>query len=232
MSSKLWVVCLGAALLGSVGCSGVFVAKEKYDQDVNQLKAYVEALERDNAALRPEADAFKRHRAECDLASGAQKTYAELADALKRALAGLDVEPGAVTVDEKTGAVRLATEFLFDLGSWVVKPQAREVLQKFAQTQRGALLKIVGHTDRKPIVREATKKGLETDTNMELSAKRAVAVMGELLKAGLSDRQIASVEGHGAEINRRCVEIYVVGEAAAPARAGGAVKTSAKPVKK
>jgi len=232
MSSKLYVVCLGAALLGPVGCSGLFVAKEQYDKDIQQQKAYIEALERDNAALRPRADAFERHRAECDLANGAQKTYAELADALKRALAGLDVEPGAVTVDDRTGAVKLANEFLFDLGSWVLKPQAKEVLQKFAQTQRNSVLKIVGHTDRKPIVRKPTREALETDTNMELSSKRAVAVMGELLKAGLTERQIASVEGHGSEINRRCVEIFVVGEAAAPARTGGAVKTSAKPVKK
>src|SRR5262245_42881251 len=234
MSSKLFAVCLGAALLGSVGCSGIFVPKEQYDRDVNQMKAYIEALERDNAALRPEADAFKRHRGECDLANGAQKTYAELADALKRALSGLNVEPGAVTIDDKTGTVSLTNEFAFDLGSWTVKPQAKEVLHKLAQSQHGAVLKIVGHTDRKPIVRKPTKDALETDTNMELSSKRAVAIMGELLKAGLTERQIASVEGHGSEINRRCVEIYVVGEAApSTIRAGAPAKTSTKqPVKK
>jgi hypothetical protein len=68
---------------------------------------------------------------------------------------------------------------------------------------------------------------------MELSCRRAVAVMGELLKGGMRESQFASVEGHGTEATlhngvARCVEIFVVkGATAAPT----SFKTT-KPVKK
>src|SRR6185503_13459489 len=95
-------------------------------------------------------------------------------------------------------------------------------------------LRIVGHTDAKPITRKTTLDKLDTDTNMELSCRRAIAVMGELLKNGVRETQIVSVEGHGTEATSsqgvaRCVEIFIVkGANVAPTNFKSASKTTEK----
>jgi flagellar motor protein MotB len=216
MASKRSALALAIGLSASaVGCQGMFVPKDQYDRDVAQLKEYIAALERDNAEIRPKAEAFDRLKAEFDLSSDANKFYGELAESLKRALAGLGVAPTEVEV-AADGRVIFATDVLFDLGSWSLSARGREIIAKFASTQKGNVLKVVGHTDRKPIVRAETKKALDTDTNLELSVKRAVAVAGELIKGGLSERHLW-VEGKGSAEPRsggdakcRRVEIFVV----------------------
>ena len=226
MSSKSLGLVLGLVVAASsVGCQGTFVSKEQYDRDTRQQREYIEALERDNALMRPKADAYDKLRSEADLHSAANSTYAELAGALKKALAGLGVDEKEIEVDTRTGRVSFATDVLFELGSWKLTARGRELIAKFAQAQKSQGFKIVGHTDRKPIVRPATKDALDTDTNKELSVKRAVAVMGELLKNGVRESQIDSVIGMGSsqpretEPKSRRVEIFLVeGGAPAPAR--------------
>jgi flagellar motor protein MotB len=209
------------------------VPKGQYDRDVTQLKEYIAALERDNAEIRPKAEAYDRLKGEFDLSNDSNKFYSDLADSLKKALAGLGVEPTEVVV-EKDGRVVFLTDVLFELGSWTLSARGKELLSKFAQTQRGHMLKIVGHTDSKPIVRDATKRALDTDTNLELSTKRAVAVAGELLKAGLPERAL-SVEGKGAteprrdgKNNHRRVEIFVIPDRDVPAVAPTSARKPAK----
>jgi flagellar motor protein MotB len=229
MSSKLsGLLAVLAVSASAVGCAGSFVPKHKYDTDVTQLKEYIAALERDNAEIRPKAEAYDRLKAEYDLSSDASKFYGDLADTLKRALAGLGVEPNEVVV-EKDGRVVFLTDVLFELGSWNLSAKGREIIAKFAKTQRGNLLKVVGHTDRKPIVRDATKKALETDTNLELSVKRAISVAGELMKSGLPERSLW-IEGKGSTEPRsggdakcRRVEIFVL-----PGDAPAVAPTSAR----
>ncbi len=230
MSSKAFIALAGALGLSAVGCSGIFVSEEVYRRDINQLKDYVAALEADNARMRPEAEAYRKLKDDAGLAADAQRTYAELADALKKALGGMDLEPDAVTVDPKTGSFQLRSDVLFDLGSWTLTPKGREILAKVAPTLKNSVVKVVGHTDRKPIVTQKVKNALDTDTNKELSVKRAVTVMGELMKAGMREGQFASIEGHGSDVNARKVEIFVVGGAVAPASAP--VKAVFKPSQK
>jgi flagellar motor protein MotB len=224
MSSKLFgligLVCAAAA---SVGCQGTWVTKQQYDTDMQQQREYREALERDNALLRPKAEAYDKIKGQADLFSDANRTYAELADALKKALSGMGVSEKEIEIDEKTGKVSFATDVLFELGSWTLTARGKDILAKFAAAQRGHGFRIVGHTDKKPIVRPATKQALDTDTNKELSVKRAVAVMGALLAHGVREAQIDSVVGMGSAQPRendsksRRVEIYLVETSGPPA---------------
>ncbi len=231
MSSKL-VSILSVAILaiGAVGCQGTWVTKEQYDRDMDQMYDVNEGYKRDNAALHAKADAYDQLVREGKIHSDANKVYAELAETLRKALAGLDIEPGAITVNEK-GGFEFATDVLFDFRSWTLTAKGKGILAKFTPTLKGTVIRIVGHTDRKPIVSAPLKKELETDTNKELSVKRALAVMAEVMRHGIRESQIASVEGHGSDEPRktdrdsRRVEIYVVGGSVAPA---APVKTSFK----
>ena len=136
MPSKLFGLISVLALSAStISCAGSFVPKGQYDRDVAQLKEYIGALERDNAEIRPKAEAYDRLKGEFDLTSTSGKFYSDLADSLKRALAGLGVEPSEVIV-EKDGRVVFLTDVLFELGSWNLSAKGREILGKFAQTQR------------------------------------------------------------------------------------------------
>lgn len=229
MSSKILGLVLAVSSFAAIGCQGHWVTLEQYNRDVNQLKEYNDALERDNTSMRAKAEAYDRLKNDSELYSAANKTYAELADSLRKALLGLGVSEKEVTIDDK-GKVTFATDVLFDLGSSKLTPRGKTILSTFAKAQKGQHFRIVGHTDRKPIVRPATQKELDTDTNMELSSNRAISVMGELLTSGVKERQIDSVVGmgstqpKGADKDSRRVEIFLVeGHAPLP---GAPVKAS------
>jgi flagellar motor protein MotB len=236
MSSKLSLAIVGAVLaFGSVGCAGHFVTQEEYDRAIVQTKELNDALLKENAELRLKGDAYDRLKAENELNGDSAKFYADLADSLKKALAGMGIEDkGEVFVNKKTGAVEFASTLLFDLGSWNISARGKQALKAFAEANRTNVVKIVGHADKKPITRKETIAKLETDTNMELSTRRAIAVMGELLKDGMRETQFGSVEGHGTEATEhngvaRCVEIFVVkGAAVAPTSAVKTTKTTKK----
>jgi len=125
---------------------------------------------------------------------------------------------------------------LFDSGSYALTPRGKEALKRFAELHRGERLKIVGHTDNRRIARPATVKSLPlTDTNLELSADRALVVMRELMNAGIPERAMY-IEGKGATEPRaggdaRCrrVEIFVLGSTDLPPYPA---KTSMKSSKK
>src|SRR5688572_31619543 len=86
MSSKILGVVLGVSAFAAVGCQGQWVTLDQYQRDVAQLREYNEALERDNVSLRAKAEAYDQLKSDSALYSAANKTYAELADSLKRAL--------------------------------------------------------------------------------------------------------------------------------------------------
>lgn len=236
MSSKLSLAIVGAVVaLSSIGCAGRYVTREEYDRDITQTKELNDALTKENAELRQKGADYDRLKSEMELTGDSAKFYAELADSLKKALKDMGISHEEVVTVEKDGRVVFATDVLFDLGSWTLTAKGHQILAAFAQTQKGNVMKIVGYTDKKPIVSAGLKKALETDTNKELSVKRAVAVMGELLKGGIRESQIASVEGHGSDEARatdaksRRVEIFVLpGAHVAPTSAVKSAKTSKK----
>lgn len=215
MSSKFSILSAGVLALGAMGCSGMFVPMDQYSRDVTQRNEYVKSLERDNAEWRSKGEAYDRMLAEKGLYAGARAEYAAIAEALKKALAGMEgIEPGDVTVGSE-GQLIVGSDLLFDLGSWTISAKGKEVLKKIADMNRGTTLRIVGHTDKKPVSRPATMKALEWDNNLELSCKRALAVMGELSKNHISERSMwiegrGSVEPRGNDKQSRRVEIWRV----------------------
>lgn len=237
MSSKISLAIASLVVaFGSVGCSSAWMSREEHDRETAQLTEYKNALESENAQLRMKAAEFDKLKAEFDANSESAKFYNDLAASLKQALngLGLDEKKGDVVFNAQKGAYEFKDGVLFDLGSWNISANGKRILKAIADSQKGSALRIVGHTDAKPITRAATKAALDTDTNKELSCRRAIAVMGELLKNGIRESQIASVEGHGTTptLNNgvaRCVEIFVVkGTSVAPT----SFKVAPKPVKK
>lgn len=233
MSAKILALCLGIVGVASVGCTGEFVSRNIYDRDLNQVKEYNAALERDNAEMRPKADAYDQLRREGQFATDANRVYDELAESLKKALAGLDqtvIEK--VTINKDNGAIVIGDELLsFDSGKFEVTAQGKAVLKRLAEANHGNQFRIVGHTDRKPVVKASTKEKLITDSNEELSVLRAVAVMGVLMQNHIAGSQFLSIEGHGSRELRpggdkacRRVEIFIL-------KGGAAVMPTSAPAK-
>ncbi|HLY07772.1 MAG TPA: OmpA family protein [Planctomycetota bacterium] len=236
MSSRISLAIVGAVVaFSSVGCAGHYVTQEDYDRAVVQTKELNDALLKENAELRLKGDAYDRLKAESDLSGDTSKFYAELADSLKKALKDMGIEDkGEIYVNKEKGSVEFSTGLLFQPGSWEISARGKQALKAFAEANRGNVVKVVGHADKKPIVHDSTLKKLETATNMELSTRRAIAVMGDLLKDGMRETQFGSVEGHGTEATEhngvaRCVEIFVVkGASVAPTSAVRTTKTTRK----
>ena len=237
MSSKISLAIASLVVaFSSVGCSSAWMSREEHERETAQLTEYKNALESENAQLRMKAAEFDKLKAEFDANSESAKFYNDLAASLKAALngLGLDEKKGDVVFNAQKGAYEFKDGVLFDLGSWNISAKGKQILKAIADTQKNSALRIVGHADAKPITRKSTLDKLDTDTNKELSARRAISVMGELLKNGVRESQIASVEGHGTAPTvkngvARCVEIFVVkGSNVAPT----SFKTLPKPVKK
>jgi len=234
MSKLSLAIVTAVVAFSSVGCSAAWMTREEHERETAQLTEYKNALESENAQLRAKGAEFDRMKAELETNSESAKFYNDLAASLKQALNGIGVADKDYAFNPKTGAIEFKDGVLFDLGSWTISARGKTILKAIADSQKNNVLKVVGHTDKKPITRKATLDKLDTDTNMELSCRRAIAVMGELLKNGVRETQIVSVEGHGTEATSnngvaRCVEIFIVkGASVAPT----SFKTLPKPVKK
>ncbi len=224
------VLGLAAVLAGSTACSTVSV--DEYNRVATAQKEYVATLEERNGNLERENEELRRAADGAALAKTTDELYAQIARQLEAALKGLD--DGDDTLAFKDGRWTLGTDLLFETGSWTVSAKGQEILKKFASAHRAQSVRyrIVGHTDRAPIVSSNLKAKLDTDTNMELSARRAIAVMGALKAAGMPEGSFAECVGMGnsqprvandknaanMKKNRR-VEIYVLGKATLPTSA-------------
>lgn len=193
-----FTLAASAALLAA-GCAGN-VSRAQYDRDLAALKDYCSTLERRNNDLEAKARALDNLDDMKLVAQTQDELYGQIAESLKAALEALRHDgESPMSWDPKRGAWTMGTDLLFDSGSWSVTAKGMEVLKKFADAHKDRNLhfRIVGHTDRAPITKEKTKKELETDTNMELSARRAVAVMGALKKFGMKESQFVECVGMG-----------------------------------
>jgi len=199
MLNRLAIAAVAAAAaLSSVGCAAA-VSRDQYDRDLAAQKEYIESLERQNADYAAKAKALENLEDMNLVARTQDELYQQIADSLKKALGGLNGEAGDLTFDAAKGKWTMGTDLLFDSGSWKVTAKGMEILKKFADAHKGRewRFRIVGHTDRAPIVRPGTKDKLDTDTNMELSARRAVAVMGALKKFGIPESAFVECVGMG-----------------------------------
>lgn len=227
MSTKLWAILgLSAGILASVGCASSSVSEKDYQA----LKEYNEQLRKQNEDLLKYKTMAERLKEESELFSMENKLMEDLRLALLDALKGMKVESGDVVVEGNKWT--LATDMLFDSGSFKMSAKGSEILKKFAETFKGkpVTLRIVGHTDRDPIMKTTTKTLLHFDVNEELAALRAVSVFMTLKSAGFAQSKMF-IESRGNSMpvapndnkaenkkkNRR-VEIYVITEATTPER--------------
>ncbi|MCC5829971.1 MAG: OmpA family protein [Phycisphaeraceae bacterium] len=223
------------------------------------LLAELERLQAANESQREEFEAtlaeLRARIVELSEGHGGAILPRELDEALVR-LAGEN--PDLMTYDPERGMVRFASDLTFALGSIEVQEAAVRSLRTLAGILRGAAaadfeVRIVGHTDNVPVTNPANRQRFED--NWGLSAFRAISVMRELVRNGVSARKIAVV-GHGehrplvpnrpAQAGRaqgtaenRRVEIYIVrmpdsaqapaGNGAAGTRTGGSPPRDANP---
>ena len=228
------VLALIVAVSAGIGCASV--PAEKYHRDLDAVKRYAAELERQNNDLLAQNESLNRQVDHTVLAKTTDELYGQLARQLQTALDSLRSgdTSGTMFYNPKTGAWEMGTDLLFESGSDKISAQGKEILKKFADAhkEKSYSFRVVGHTDRAPITKAGTKERLITDTNMELSADRAIAVMGALIQFGIPESSFAECVGKGnrdpiapndrlasnMKKNRR-VEIFVLSSS-------GALKTS------
>lgn len=95
--------------------------------------------------------------------------------------------------DKRGLTIRVNNSMLFDEGSAIIKPQAKQTLTKIMNvlTKMDNPVIIEGHTDSKPI------KNAKFPSNWELSTARATNIISFMLKSGkISPKRICAV-GYG-----------------------------------
>jgi flagellar motor protein MotB len=193
---SILVVVFAAA--SAVGCATV--SSEKYARDIAALKDFNDTLVRRNQELESQNEALSRISDETALVRTTDELYGQLARQLQTALNALrNGDSEGMAFNPKTGAWEMGTDLLFDSGSDKISAKGSEILKKFADAHKGKSysFRIVGHTDCARIARKSTKDRLDTDTNMELSADRAIAVMGALIGFGIPESSFSDCIGKG-----------------------------------
>jgi chemotaxis protein MotB len=126
--------------------------------------------------------------------------------------------------DPVTGVSRFNGDLLFATGSDVIRSDGSNLLKEFAGIMNDPEAKqfhilVVGHTDDHEVVKPGTKA--KHETNWELSAHRATAVVRNLSKIGLDEPRMgvagyskfqpvtANADDSARQQNRR-VEIYIL----------------------
>lgn len=126
--------------------------------------------------------------------------------------------------DPLSGASRFNGDLMFAEGSNEIQPQGLKALQEFSKIMneedlRSFNILVVGHTDDQPVVMPGTRA--KHETNWELSAHRATAVVRQLSRYGLAESRmgvagynqyqpaVANRDDNGRQKNRR-VEIFVL----------------------
>jgi chemotaxis protein MotB len=97
--------------------------------------------------------------------------------------------------DARTGVSKFNNDILFASGSSELQDQGRKLLREFAAIMndgdaRKLNVLVVGHTDDKPISKEATRS--HHPTNWNLSTDRADAVVLELAHSGLKEMRLGA----------------------------------------
>lgn len=115
-------------------------------------------------------------------------------------LAQISEEYSALKFDSTTGASKLDTDLLFDVGKAELKPGAEDVLRDLVRvlnSPQGSGLKIlvVGHTDDRMVATKPVRE--KYPDNFHLSINRALVVSDKLRQLGLVDQRIG-VAGFGA----------------------------------
>ncbi|TWT59043.1 Motility protein B [Thalassoglobus neptunius] len=251
MSQDIRKLCLIFSLFSFVGCHGYAPAwqvrqaqlrtYEMYharqhlatelagaQQSLGQMAMEKQQLEQSLAAANQRIDnlAMERSRLQEQYTTLLTNLPEEspLSGAASRRLQELAERYSEFEFDPATGISRFTGDLLFATGSDQVQSGGSKVLNEFAAIMnssdtRDFNIVVVGHTDDQPVSKPSTRSRHET--NWELSAHRATAVVKTLAKSGLSEPRM-SIAGYsmyqptapnsdesGRQQNRR-VEIFIV----------------------
>lgn len=227
-----WIGGCALAIVLGTGCVSDESYRRLLDRD-HDLQKRLKTLEAENDLLKRQADMLKllHSRAEADAGrerearAAAQAALERLEERTRIALEELaaSAPKGEIEFDPESGKIRILETVLFETGRSELKPRAEATLREVArilkrETDRGLMVRVEGHTDDQPIVRNLDAY----PSNWHLSGARALNVLFFLGQEGLpSDRlcftgygefqpREANAPGHkGSALNRR-VEIAVV----------------------
>jgi len=233
-----------ALLLSTLVFASACVAQQRYDdalaetkyfqRQYQDLSAFHGQLEAENERLKGE---LALYQGKVPLEAAHTKDIDERLERLKQLTESIGTSVGAAPGDveflnvEGGYGVRVTDEVLFDSGSDEIKPEGRAILLKVAQqiaSQPYQRIWVRGHTDSDPVKRAATVEKFPHG-NLQLSASRAIEVAALLSSSGVAQEKVVVagfgpaepvVPNTGAESKRRNrrVEIFVLEDAAAPAR--------------
>ncbi|MEY4106079.1 MAG: hypothetical protein RL181_421 [Bacteroidota bacterium] len=209
-------------VLLSLGLVSSCVSKKKYDElaaskqqsdaALADTQKRVKALEQDNSTLKSEMEAEKTRlngelsslRKDLDATRGQMNsvqeklnmTQAEL-NKIKDEINGIFAayEKSGLKLEERNGAFYVMTAPInYRSGSYSLTKAEKQALAELAMTLKNnpaVKIQIEGHTDNVKV-----NPGASFQDNWELSARRALAVVRELVKQGASPSQVA-VAGRG-----------------------------------
>lgn len=197
------MVLAGSLALLTVGCGGPSRAERAQAEKDAQIRRYQEeqaaAAVREKALMEQQQLALAQNQKQAmtlqemaTRSSQAQMAANQKMDALQVQLAEMEKRLGArpggdieVVRADKVGAItiRVANSVLFDVGKADLKESSHAKLQEVAKLLRTELkenfVRVEGHTDSTPIVRNKEKFA----DNMELSQARSKAVFDYLIKS-------------------------------------------------
>lgn len=166
-------IIAGIAVAGT-GCGQL----KQLRQENQQLNETIAGLQQENAEL-----ASKTSRYEYELN--------RLENARRDLEAKLQGTGATVRIKNGTVSVLLPGAVLFDSGQTTLRPQSKATLKKIASTLQssaaGEIVRIEGHTDNDPVVKQKDKY----KSNWELSAARSAAVLHYMVEeCGISPTRV------------------------------------------
>ena len=219
--------CLGGAAVAAAVALGGCVTQGTYDkleaqkaQEVGELQAQRETLERERNALRDDKSALEKDKSQLEKErsrleqekSALERDKAKLLDAGRQTQAQHDKLVSSLSQELKKGelqvrrykdmlTVEVAEQLFFDSGRAALKESGKAVLKKVADALKSyedKAIRVVGHTDNVPIAKSLQQR---FPSNWELSSARATTVVRFLQEAGIEpERLVATGRGEYAPI--------------------------------
>jgi chemotaxis protein MotB len=208
MMKNLICGLLCSALWLPAGCG---VPQEQYEADLASLRRVIDETRAGNDALQNDADILRRERdalseeidalesqlrlmsverdANADAVEQARARIAMFRDMLIQFKAMSDSGKARIKIENNKMVVQLASAILFASGSDRLSREGKEALAEVAEILsgiEGRAFQVAGHTDNKPI------GDADFDSNWELSAARAVAVVAHLIECGMPARTLSA----------------------------------------
>ncbi len=193
--SRPYLVALAALTVFFAGC----VSQEQYRRslaDNDNLRQQRDSLAENNRALQTDNERLQQQLADLSVRAKDADWIKEQKQRLAELLKGLDngkLPTGVRTLETKEGiGFEVEGAVLFASGKAEITPSGQDTLRQLVKSivDSGKEVRVDGHTDTDPI------KHSSWQSNLELSAARALAVAQFLIQSGVPPERVA-VAGFG-----------------------------------